>query len=407
MNRGIIVPVLLVAFVFCNIALIARADPPVPSSLTATAHPEGIFLRWSYDPTISGYEIYRDGDYLSSTIFNDFFDEEWLDPGREYTYSVYSYDGEYVYSPEAATVRVRSLPAAPAPLFAVPTPSGAVNLTWQISTGTAYYKIYRDGALRGSSIIPSFTDTQTTPNTEYAFSVAAFNSAGVSRNPAFNVYVLTAPASPVSLVGGPLSATSIHLHWNSSLGAEGYIVYRDGQQITTTSQVNFTDTGLAQTGTYSYSVAAYNVNNTSSLPCAPITVRPQQDPPPPTPFNFSVSAASIRVVLNWSITPGATGYIVYRNGAQLITTTSNHFADIGVIPQTAYQYSIVAYNAQGVQSAPTVIISVTTGIYDPNGDDDGDGIPNNVEFVLGTSAVITDQIDSSNNTHFKVYKPAL
>jgi len=66
------------------------------------------------------------------------------------------------------------------------------------------------------------------------------------------------PNAPSGLwrTGGTL--TSISLSWNSSLTATGYVLYRNGVQVATTSSTSTTDIRLTPGSTYSYQVAAVN-----------------------------------------------------------------------------------------------------------------------------------------------------
>ena len=81
-----------------------------------------------------------------------------------------------------------------------------------------------------------------------------------------------APSVPTGLVATPVSTTQINLSWNAStdnVGVTGYQVFRNGQQIATTTTTSFSNTGLTPATTYQYAVRASDAaGNTSALTTA-------------------------------------------------------------------------------------------------------------------------------------------
>jgi chitinase len=68
----------------------------------------------------------------------------------------------------------------------------------------------------------------------------------------------TVPAAPTGLRAGSPGSTSVPLTWNSSSGATGYHVYRDGTRVATTAGTSATVTGLTAATTYAFQVSAAN-----------------------------------------------------------------------------------------------------------------------------------------------------
>jgi hypothetical protein len=56
---------------------------------------------------------------------------------------------------------------------------------------------------------------------------------------------------------------------------------------------------------------------------------------------------------------GATGYVIFRNGTELDTSTDRTFTDTEIEPATTYRYSVASKNAAG-DSAKSAEITVTT-----------------------------------------------
>lgn len=77
----------------------------------------------------------------------------------------------------------------------------------------------------------------------------------------------TAPAIPSNLQAAAISSSQIDLTWTAStdnVGVTGYKIYRDGTQITTTTNTSYSDTGLSPSTTYSYAVSAYDAAGNES-----------------------------------------------------------------------------------------------------------------------------------------------
>jgi len=76
------------------------------------------------------------------------------------------------------------------------------------------------------------------------------------------------PSPPTNLTASAVSSSEINLSWNAStdnVGVTGYKVYRGGVQIATTTSTSYSNTGLAPSTTYTYTVSAYDaVGNTSA-----------------------------------------------------------------------------------------------------------------------------------------------
>ncbi len=90
---------------------------------------------------------------------------------------------------------------------------------------------------------------------------------------------------------------------------------------------------------------------------------------PTVPANLTAAASSSsRIDLAWSAATdnvGVTGYRVTRNGSLIATTTATSYSDTGLAPQTAYSYSVAAFDAAGNTSAGSAPASATTPAAPP------------------------------------------
>ncbi len=177
----------------------------------------------------------------------------------------------------------------------------------------------------------------------------------LSAIPAFS----QAPTVPTNVQATATSGTAVTVTWTASTGGAGitYQVFRDGSATgTPTSGTTFSDTGLTAGTTYSYTVSASNASGTSQQSVADVVTTPNT---PGTPTGLRAVAGTNGVVLNWNSVSGATEYVIFRNGTEIDTSTTNTFLDTDVEVSTTYRYSVSASNASG-ESSKSAEVAVTT-----------------------------------------------
>jgi chitodextrinase len=179
------------------------------------------------------------------------------------------------------------------------------------------------------------------------------------------------PTVPTGLTASATAPTSVSLSWNAStdnVGVAGYTVYRNGTSVATVSAptLTYTDTSVAASTTYSYTVDAFDTSGNHSAQSAPASVTtPAPDTQPPTvPTGLaSTGVTSTTVGLAWNASTdnvGVTGYTVYRNGSPVGTPATTAFTDSGLTQATSYTYTVDAFDAAGNHSAQSAAITATT-----------------------------------------------
>jgi hypothetical protein len=167
----------------------------------------------------------------------------------------------------------------------------------------------------------------------------------------------TAPTAPSGLGASATDATHIRLTWGASsdnVGVTGYKVYRVGTGLVgTSSTTTYTDGGLTSNVSYSYYVtavdAASNESTASNTASATTPVVDTQAPSAPTSLTTSKLSKPSRVRVSWTASTdnvGVAGYRVYRNGAQLATSTTTTYTDSHPLRGTN-TYTAYAYDAAG------------------------------------------------------------
>lgn len=190
----------------------------------------------------------------------------------------------------------------------------------------------------------------------------------------------TPPPTPTISSVTPVTDTQIDVVWGAvidDMALAGYVVFRDGLPVATTTLTNYSDTGLLASTTYSYTVRAFDgaYNYSSSSVAAATTTLPTPPPPPvatSTPSGGGTSGTIARPVLNsivvtsgisttsisvalamptrieirWGQTLGyelgASIGSVYRREHKLLITD--------LAPRTTYYYEVVGITPSGVSA---------------------------------------------------------
>ena len=373
--------------------------PSVPAGLTATANGmDKVDLSWTAstdDVAVTGYRVYRCtgaacSNYTqigttSGTTYND----TGLTAETTYRYRIAAVDAAGNASAQgtavsATTAQDTAAPTVPTGVSATAVSISQINLSWAASTdniAVTGYKVYRCTGVSCSNYTqvgtPSgttYNDTGLTVSTTYRYQVTALDARGNESARSTTVSAATnsdttAPSVPAGLSGTATSMTTIDLTWAAStdnVGVAGYRVFRNGTQVGTTSATTYSDTGLTKSTAYSYTVLAYDAAGNPSAQTAPVSVTTLNDTTAPSvPTGLSGTAVSMTAIdLTWTASTdniAVTGYKVFRNGTQIAdVTTGTAYSDTGLTQNTNYSYTVLAYDADGNQSAQTSVVSVKT-----------------------------------------------
>lgn len=144
----------------------------------------------------------------------------------------------------------------------------------------------------------SYSATATDNSGVWAMQLVAFKGAGGTSD-------TVPPTVPSGLSATAASYSQVNLSWAAStdnVGVAGYQVYRGGSLITTTTSLNYSDTGLTGATTYSYTVAAYDAAGNASAQSAPASATtpaaPADNQPPVVSITSPTGGQTISGTLN-------------------------------------------------------------------------------------------------------------
>ncbi|HEY7640190.1 MAG TPA: FG-GAP-like repeat-containing protein, partial [Steroidobacteraceae bacterium] len=190
-----------------------------------------------------------------------------------------------------------------------------------------------------------------------------------------------APTVPTNLQATAISSSRIDLTWNASSdtggsGLSGYRVFRNGNPtpIATVSTTSYSDTGLAASTLFTYTVRAVDGASNVSADSAPASATTQSQPttdttPPGVPANLQASAVgSNRIDLSWNAVTdnaggsGLAGYRIFRDGGTtpIATVTATSYSNTSLAANTSYSYAVRSYDNAGNESASSGTASATT-----------------------------------------------
>lgn len=165
-----------------------------------------------------------------------------------------------------------------------------------------------------------------------------------------------------------LSATAgdgqVSLSWTAlpDVDLAAYTIFRGGAQVATTASTSYTDVGLTNGATYSYTVAArdnagqWGANSTSA------SATPADATAPDAPSNLTATSGDGQVSLSWSASTAGdvAAYRIYRNGSLLTQLGTNlSFVDQAVANGVSYTYAIRAVDEVPNESNPSDTATAT------------------------------------------------
>jgi len=227
------------------------------------------------------------------------------------------------------------------------------------------------------------------PNTVYAFSMIPYNAQNIPGNEWVSSSV--SPIPSVSFVSySDISFTSVRIHFDfTTLGSYSYVILTERINDSTwgnsmksvIGDTSFVDLYVTASNTYSYVITPYNAVDVAGTPVLTVqTITPITRLDPSTISYGATSTEEINLLFS---NPTSFQYLqisrmTYTTDGELIsigpyiTTTSyvsGYTDSSGTFSfNSAYQYSIIPFNAQGVSGetiiTPLIIVNDATVLFD-------------------------------------------
>ncbi len=348
-----------------------RTVPSAPGAPTVSPGNGQNVISWTAPANggsaVTKYELKRGSTVLKSDITGTSYTDTGLSNGTSYSYTVRAYNAAGWSGFSAATAGTpRTVPAAPAITatagnkqntitWSAPANNGAGVTKYEISrkTGTGAYTV-----LNANVTATSYTDPSLTAGTAYTYRVRAYNAAGwgnYSAEKSASPYTVpNAPGAPTVSPGNGQNVISWTAPANGGSAVTKYELKRGStvvkSDITGTS---YTDTGLVNGTSYSYTVRAYNAAGWGGFSAATAGT-PRTVPAAPA---ITATAGNKQNTITWSAPAnngaGVTKYEISRktgSGAYAVlnaNVTATSYTDPSLTAGTAYTYRVRAYNAAG------------------------------------------------------------
>jgi chitodextrinase len=370
--------------------LVVDTTPPsMPGGLAAgTLTDRSVRISWSPasdNVAVTGYNVFRNGTQVGTSTTTSYTDSG-LTPSTAYSYTVRARDAAGNTSAASAALSVTtqppdtSAPSAPTGLTASVVTSSSATLSWTAASdnyGVAGYYVFRNGTQIAAPSGTSYTDSSLSPSTTYSYTVKAADAAGnlsaastalsvtTSAGNSATVYYKKGFATPyihfrpaggtwttVPGVAMPDSEVPGHAKYTVNLGAATQLecVFNNGSGTWDNNNGGnyFFPSGTSTFSAGTITPGAPAVDSTS--PSAPTNVTAPSKTPSSVTLSWTASTDNV----------GVTGYLIYRGGTQVGTSTTTSYTDSGLAASTTYSYTVRARDAAGNTSAASAALSVTT-----------------------------------------------
>ena len=272
-------------------------------------------------------------------------------------------------------------PSSPTNLSGSAFSSSQINLSWTASTdnvGVAGYQVFRNNAQITTTGTTSFSDTGLNPNTQYAYTVAAYDAAGNVSSQSTQLLVTTLapdttpPSVPTNLQSSKVASTSLTVSWTAStddVAVASYRILRNGSQVGTSTNTSYNDSGLTPGTTYAYTVVAVDSSNNASAESQQLLVTTTTNPTSIPTFvqtkqNQISSGTSVSTSFNSATGAGNTivAYVIWNNTASVTLKDSrgDSFVSVSAPVRWAGQYNAQVFYATNIAGG-TDTITATFG----------------------------------------------
>ena len=263
-----------------NAAAVAPSITTQPASQTVTAGQSATFTVAVTGTAPLSYQWQKNGANITGATSSSYTTPVTTTADNGSTFNVVVSNAAGTVTSAAATLTVNAAAVAPTITTqpASQTVTAGQTATFTVAaTGTAplsYQWQKNGGNITGATSSSYTTPATTTTDSGSTFDVVVTNAAGTKTSSTAALTVnadTTPPTVPTGLTATASSSSQINLSWTAStdnVGVTGYKVFRAGAQVGTSTSTIYSDTGLAASTSYAYTVSAFDAAGNNSAQSA-------------------------------------------------------------------------------------------------------------------------------------------
>jgi len=220
----------------------------------------------------------------------------------------------------------------------------SVTVSWPASASASSYSIRTTPTTTTQTTSAvSLVKTGLTIGIDYTVNVTSINAYGTGGVTTSTSFVI--PTAVTNLALGNQQITTVDLAWTPAYGATGYSITTSPVTTTqTTTNPNYTFTGLSGGTLYTFTVVSTNSIGSGDLASSPSILTRPEAVTGITPSNYTLTT----VDMSWAGAAGAASYIITTTPATTTqTTTGTTLTKTGLTAGTAYIVNIQSVNASG------------------------------------------------------------
>ena len=243
--------------------------------------------------------------------------------------------------------------------------------------------------------------------------IIGINQMGIDTNIAVDISAPTVPASVGLTRKTDTTASFSWLASTDNVGVTGYKIYKDAVYVNTTTNLNYTFTGLTANTAYVLTVSAIDAaanESAQSANCLVTTNAVADVTPPAVPTTLAVNSVTVgSIALTWdaNVETDLHGYKLYVDTLYTKTVFTNATTISGLTSNTSYDLQISAFDTSDNESALTTAVVGTTST---STDSIAPSVPGNVHNTFRGSTALTIEWDASTDnvgvTNYNVYRSA-
>ena len=288
------------------------------------------------------------------------FKDQNLSPLQTYTYSVTATDYSGTLTSKE-TIKVLTTTPSRVKTISEQHDQTSVSLSWDAVSNVDGY-IVKDGTKQiYKGPLTTVTQTKLLAGTVHAYSLLTYKGNQISLPT--QISVRTTPVAPniPQITGKTATKDSINVIWKKEYNVDSYALRVNGIEKYKGALSSYKITGLTPGTVYNIELIATNEVDSKQTS---VSVKTIPNAPAAAPV-ITVSSDILSQNVSWTTVPGATYYIVKKDGKQVYKGSLLEFNVTKLLPNKNYTYEVIAGNEGGVSAQVAKISKSTLQQMDP------------------------------------------